>query len=256
MFGNLLGGLFGGGGGIGNDPGAIAFTGGGALPVSWQPTGIGDGIGAGAGGGALPAAGARSGGGFGLGTPDNPGILRNLLGGLADGMAQSGGLTPTYGPQMQQRRQDQRQLAMMQAQQQAELQQKMAMARFKRDNPEPTTEQQNFGFVRGLDEAGQAQWNQLYGKGSQAPILREDNAGNVWQMNPANGQWNLSRADSIPKYYIQGDRAVEIANPYAAGAQAGPIAIPGAPVGQLTREDARPSNIPSGNPLDPKPGRR
>lgn len=79
------------------------------------------------------------------------------------------------------------------------------------------------------------QWKQEYEAAHpkpQQPYRTEDNVGNVWEIG-ADGQPRRIFTDTTPRYYIQGDRAVEIPNPYV-GQQNAPIQ----PVGQLTPIDA------------------
>lgn len=79
------------------------------------------------------------------------------------------------------------------------------------------------------------QWKQEYEAAHpkpQQPYRTEDNVGNVWEIGP-DGQPRRIFTDTTPRYYIQGDRAVEIPNPYV-GQQNAPIQ----PVGQLTPIDA------------------
>lgn len=54
---------------------------------------------------------------------------------------------------------------------------------------------------------------------AQSPYRFEDNAGNVHEIGP-DGKPRLLYADPVPKMYIQGDRAIQIPNPFAA--QRGP----------------------------------
>lgn len=51
------------------------------------------------------------------------------------------------------------------------------------------------------------------------PHRWEDNAGNVWQLG-ASGQPERIFTDTIPRMYVQGDRAVQIPNPFASGGEA------------------------------------
>jgi hypothetical protein len=48
------------------------------------------------------------------------------------------------------------------------------------------------------------------------PYRWEDNAGNVWERG-ADGSNQRIFTDKVPKYYVQGDQAVQITNPYAGG---------------------------------------
>lgn len=59
----------------------------------------------------------------------------------------------------------------------------------------------------------------------QAPYRFEDNAGNVWQIG-ADGQPTRIFTDQIPKMYIQGDQAVQIANPFATSPAQGSADLP------------------------------
>ena len=56
---------------------------------------------------------------------------------------------------------------------------------------------------------------------SVQPYRWEDNAGNVWERGP-DGQNNRIFTDMVPKYYVQGDQAVQVANPYASQSSAPP----------------------------------
>lgn len=51
----------------------------------------------------------------------------------------------------------------------------------------------------------------------------QDNAGNMWRYDKASGRFDDKPVftDSVPKYYIQGDQALQIPNPYSGGASAG-----------------------------------
>lgn len=61
-------------------------------------------------------------------------------------------------------------------------------------------------------QAGVAQASDFM-PGKTQPHRWEDNAGNQWEMG-ADGQTKRIFTDRTPKYYVQGDKAVRIANPY------------------------------------------
>lgn len=89
------------------------------------------------------------------------------------------------------------------------------------------------------------------------PYRFEDNAGNVWQVGPT-GQPERIFTDSVPKYYIQGDQAIQIANPFLQGGGDQSVSGMGAPdtlppdfdFGEGGSASA-PNSFPSGNPLEP-----
>lgn len=54
------------------------------------------------------------------------------------------------------------------------------------------------------------------------PYRFEDNAGNVWSVG-TDGQPQRIFTDVVPKYYIQGDQAIEVPNPFNATQQAAPV---------------------------------
>lgn len=59
------------------------------------------------------------------------------------------------------------------------------------------------------------EWERANPKPSTAqPYRWEDNAGNVWEYGQ-DGQPKRIFTDTVPKYYIQGDQALQIPNPYA-----------------------------------------
>lgn len=62
----------------------------------------------------------------------------------------------------------------------------------------------------------------------QTPYRTTDNVGNVWEQGP-DGQFKRVFTDTTPKMYIQGDKAIEIANPFVG--QGAPL---DKPVGKLT----------------------
>lgn len=70
------------------------------------------------------------------------------------------------------------------------------------------------------------------------PYRWEDNAGNVWQYG-AGGQPERIFTDVVPKYYVQGDQAVQIANPYLNQS------APTKPVGRLTPIEPTMQNTPA-----------
>lgn len=122
------------------------------------------------------------------------GTGRNIAGYLGDYLAQLGGARPIYAPVMQQRQ------AIQQAERQRQVSRQNDWEDFVRQydyqvkNPKPSTAQ---------------------------PYRWEDNAGNVWERG-LDGQNQRIFTDVVPKYYVQGDKAVQITNPYnAAPVQAG-----------------------------------
>lgn len=82
--------------------------------------------------------------------------------------------------------------------------------------------------ARAAAEARQNEWQdwkqrQDYTRENQAPAdpyRTEDNVGNVWEIG-ADGKKRLLFADDTPKYYMQGDQAIQIPNQYASGGSQG-----------------------------------
>lgn len=50
------------------------------------------------------------------------------------------------------------------------------------------------------------------------PYRTEDNVGNVWEIG-SDGQQRRIFTDTAPKYYVQGDQAIQIQNPFADGSE-------------------------------------
>lgn len=134
------------------------------------------------GGPSMPAEQPKSGGFFGQG-----GIGRGIAGTVGDWLQQVNGIEPTYGPSMLLQRQQQ--LAAQRAEQQRkyDLEDYVSKLKLKQQyDPSP---------------------------GPQ-PYRTEDNVGNVWEIGP-DGNAKPIFIDKTPKYYIQGDQALQIPNPYA-----------------------------------------
>lgn len=131
------------------------------------------------------------------GQPKKPGV--NWLGVLADALAGAAGKEGPYAARMMEERQRAAQAA------DAQRKQAEAFALFKQEhdyrvkNPMPSNAQ---------------------------PHRWEDNAGNVWELG-ADGNPKRIFTDKVPKYYVQGNRAVQVQNPYATAPQAAaPETIP------------------------------
>lgn len=60
---------------------------------------------------------------------------------------------------------------------------------------------------------------------SAQPYRWEDNAGNVWERGPDGSNQRIF-TDVVPKFYVQGDQAVQIGNPYAGKTEPGPSTTP------------------------------
>lgn len=87
---------------------------------------------------------------YNLRTFENTPGWKVMLGGLFDGLAQMGGMKPTFIPQLQQNRQRQWEMSKMAQQQGLEYQRQMALKQYERDNPSPTAVMQNYQFMQGL----------------------------------------------------------------------------------------------------------
>lgn len=124
----------------------------------------------------------KGGGFFGEG-----GFGRYLAGSIGDVLMQANGFEPTFAPTMALRRQMELQQQRAQQQREYDWQDWQRKQEWERANPKPSTAQ---------------------------PYRWEDNAGNVWEYGQ-DGQPKRIFTDTVPKYYIQGDQALQIPNPYA-----------------------------------------
>lgn len=79
------------------------------------------------------------------------GVGRNIAGNIGDYLAKLGGGSAIYAPIQQERAQLDRQMAAQAAQQQAEYQRQLALAQWKRQNPEPGSVETNYNFIAGKD---------------------------------------------------------------------------------------------------------
>lgn len=115
------------------------------------------------------------------------GIGTTILGSIGDYLMQVNGLQPTFAPSQMLRRQQEL------IQQRAEQQRKYDLE----------------------DYVSKLKLKQQYdpSPGPQ-PYRTEDNVGNVWEIGP-DGNAKPIFIDKTPKYYIQGDQALQIPNPYA-----------------------------------------
>lgn len=122
----------------------------------------------------------------GLRTFENTPGWQVMLGGLFDGLAQMGGMKPTFIPQLQQNRQRQWEMSKMAQQQGLEYQRQMALKQYEVANKNP------YRF--------------------------QDNAGNMWQIGQ-DGQPSMFFVDKAPKQQLVSDgmggyHMVSIPNPY------------------------------------------
>lgn len=117
---------------------------------------------------------------------------QQIAGALGDALMMANGQQPLYTPMMAEQRQREFMLKRAEQQRQQQLQDQIALYDYKRAHPEPSTAQ---------------------------PYRWEDNAGNVWEYGQ-DGQPKRIFTDVVPKYYVQGDRALQIPNPYSPPSQA------------------------------------
>lgn len=117
----------------------------------------------------------------------NGGVGWQIMGSIGDALREANGLEASYGPSMMLQRQQQLAAQRQQQDREYDWQDWQRKQEWERANPKPSTAQ---------------------------PYRWEDNAGNVWEYGQ-DGQPKRIFTDTVPKYYIQGDQALQIPNPYA-----------------------------------------
>ena len=121
------------------------------------------------------------------------GGTKRIIGILGDALLGAAGRPGMYAPMMMRRNEQDR------AQQQALAAEQRALA----------NQKELLGYKAGLE-------------GPKGPNIGtfDDNAGNVWTYDKATGQIIGDKpmfVDTAPKYYVQGDKAVQIGNPFSGG---------------------------------------
>ena len=106
------------------------------------------------------------------------GLGVTLLGSLGDAIGQANGIAPTFGPMMQQRRQQQFAMQQMNAQQDAEMRRQIAVASYKAAHPEPTELQQQYEWIKST-QGEQAATNFINSKTTSPPIVQHNEDGTL-----------------------------------------------------------------------------
>lgn len=119
------------------------------------------------------------------------GAGRAIAGTIGDVLLQQSGMAPIYGPAQQQAQAMAAALRQQSLERDQDWQDWVRKQEYERANPMPSTAQ---------------------------PYRFEDNAGNVWEVGPG-GEPRRIFTDTVPRFYVQGDQAVQIGNPYVESAQ-------------------------------------